>query len=152
MKKPFQQNITDSRKFYSTKKLVLSSARVFCKNSLIVVCCTFGKLEIKNLTQKQFKNQANDTLKLLECNCNHQKGFVKLKMLLSIIVVLSQNSLNTFIRISILDKLCQCNNCDSIETTLDQIFMYPQQHYYAQPFGYKKNECSPQQQFFTKIP
>ena len=39
------------------------------------------------------------------------KGLVNEKMLLSIIVVLRQNFLNTFIKIAILRKIYQCSNC-----------------------------------------
>ena len=75
--------VTDSRKskyaftivllesFYFTNKLLLSSARVFLKNSLILACFVFVKLEIKSLTSNTFKNQTNDTLELLDCNSNH---------------------------------------------------------------------------------
>ena len=85
--------ITDSRKskyastivlfesFYFINKLVLSSARVFQKISLILACFIFGKLEIRTLTPNRSKNQTNDTLKLLDRNPDHQKGFVKQKML-----------------------------------------------------------------------
>ena len=96
MNVPFKNNITDSRKsnyaspivlierFYLANKLVLSSARVFHKNFLIVACCIFGKLEISTLTPHRFKNETNDTLKLLYLNYNHQQRFLKQKMLLSI--------------------------------------------------------------------
>ena len=63
---------------------MLFPARVFHKNSLIVACCIFRKLEIRTLTPNRFKNQANDTLELLDCNSNAQQGFVKQKMLLII--------------------------------------------------------------------
>ena len=97
MNVPFKKNITDSTKskyaftivllgFYSANKLLLSSAGAFHKNSLIVPCCIFGKLEIRNLTPNRFKNQPNDTLKLLNCNSNHQQGFVIQKMLFSIML------------------------------------------------------------------
>ena len=76
-------NITNSRKskvvytivllksFCFAKKIVLSSTRAFHKIFVIYACCTFGKLEIRTLTPSRFKNQTNDTLKLLDCNCNH---------------------------------------------------------------------------------
>ena len=84
MNVPFKKNITDSRKskyaftiillgFYFANKLLLSSAGAFHKNSLIVPCCIFGKLEIRTLTPNRFKNQTNDTLKLLNCNSNINK-------------------------------------------------------------------------------
>ena len=73
-------------------KLVLSSARFFHKDSLLVACCSFGKLEIRTLTPNRLKNQTNDTLKLVDCNCNHQQRFVKT---------------------AILGKLYQCNKCHS---------------------------------------
>ena len=57
MKAPFKQNITDFRKSKYVpriallkklfeNKLVLYSARLFHESSLIVACCTFGKLKI----------------------------------------------------------------------------------------------------------
>ena len=93
MNVPFFKKIllTDSRKsryasltvllesFYFADKLVLFSARVFLKKS-------FSKLEIRTLTPSRFKNQSNDTLKLLERYSNHQQGFVKQKMLFSIML------------------------------------------------------------------
>ena len=69
--------------FIFQKKMVLSSVRVFHKNS-IIGACVFGKLEIRTLIPNRFKNQTDDTLNLLDCNSNHQQGFVKQKMLLSI--------------------------------------------------------------------
>ena len=48
----------------------------FSKN---VACCTFCKFQIINLTPVRFKNQTNDTFKLLRHNCNHQQGFLKQK-------------------------------------------------------------------------
>ena len=68
MKLLFKQNITDPRKsknvstiallssFYFKNKLVLSSAKTSHKNSLIVACCTFGKLKIRTLPPNRFKN------------------------------------------------------------------------------------------------
>ena len=41
------------------------------------------------------------------------KGLLNKKMSLSIIVVLRQNFLNTFIKIAILGKIYQCNSCYS---------------------------------------
>ena len=64
--------------------MVVSVTRVFHKNVLIVACCIFGKLQIRTLTPNRFKNHTNEKLKLLDHNCNHQQGFVKQKMLLSI--------------------------------------------------------------------
>ena len=53
----------------------------------------------------------NDTSKLLAYNCNYLEEFVKQKKLPSIIVVLSKNFLNTFIKITILGKLYQYSSC-----------------------------------------
>ena len=39
--------------------------------------CIFGKLEIRTLIPNRFKNQTDNTLKLLDGNSNHQQGFVK---------------------------------------------------------------------------
>ena len=94
---------------------MLSSARIFHENSLIVGCCTFGKLEIRILTPNRFKNQFSGTLKLLAHNFNHQQGLAKQKLSLSIIVVLNQNFLNTFIKIAILGKIYQCNSYSKFE-------------------------------------
>ena len=58
--------------FFFTQKFALSYAGAFHKNSLIVTCCTFGRSEIRTLTPNRFKNQTNDTLKLLGHNYNHQ--------------------------------------------------------------------------------
>ena len=70
------------------KKPAFSISARFLKNFLIVICCTFGRFEIRTLRPCGFKNQANDTLKLLGHNYNHLQVLNK-KMLLSIIVVLS---------------------------------------------------------------
>ena len=78
-----------------------------------MACCAFGNLEIRTITPNRFKNQSSGTLKLLGQNCNHQQGFIKKKLSLSIIVVLRQNFLNTFIKIPILGKLYQCSSCYS---------------------------------------
>lgn len=56
-------------------------------------------------------------------------GFDKEKMSLFIIVVLSQNFLNTFVKTAILNNFI--NVTVVIQTTLDQIFMAPQQICYA---------------------
>ena len=60
-----------------TKKSELSISAHFHKNSLIVTCCTFGRFEIRTLRPNGFKNQANDTLKLLGHNYNHLQEFFK---------------------------------------------------------------------------
>ena len=60
-----------------TKKPALSITVCFHKDFLVMACCTFGRVEIQPLTPNRFKNQTNDTLKLLAHNCNHQQGFVK---------------------------------------------------------------------------
>ena len=65
--------------FSNTKKLALSIAVDFHKNSLTEACYIFGKLDIRNLTPNIFKNQAKYILKLLGHNCNYQQGFVKNK-------------------------------------------------------------------------
>ena len=65
---------------FITKKSGLSISAHFYKNSLIVICCTFGRFEIPTLTPNRFKNQTNDTLKLLGHNYNHQWGFLKQKI------------------------------------------------------------------------
>ena len=74
---------------FHTKKFALSYAGAFHKNSLIVACCTFGRFEIRTLTPNRFKNQTNDTLAPLGHNYNHQRRFLKQKLLLSIVVVLT---------------------------------------------------------------
>ena len=51
--------------FLTTKNSRLSISAHFHKNSQIVTCCTFGRFEIRTLTQNRFKNQTNGTLKLL---------------------------------------------------------------------------------------
>ena len=48
-----------------TKKSELSISAHLHKNFLIATCCTFGRFEIQTLTPNRFKNQTNDTLKLL---------------------------------------------------------------------------------------
>ena len=50
---------------FDHKKSGLSISAHFHKNSLTVTCCTFGRFEIRTLTSNRFKNQTNDTLKLL---------------------------------------------------------------------------------------
>ena len=64
---------------FITKKSGLSISARFYKNSLIVTCCTFGRFEIRTLTPNRFKNQTNETLKLLGHNYDHQQGFLKQK-------------------------------------------------------------------------
>ena len=41
---------------------------------------TFGRLKIRTLTPNRFKNQTNDTLTLLGHDYNHQRGFLKQKI------------------------------------------------------------------------
>ena len=41
---------------------------------------TFHSVKIRTLTSNKFKNQINDIFKLLGPNCNHQKGFLKQKI------------------------------------------------------------------------
>ena len=65
---------------FITKKSGLSISAHFYKNSLIVICCTFGRFEIRTLTPNRFKNETNDTLTLLGHNYNHQRGFLKQKI------------------------------------------------------------------------
>ena len=67
--------------FLITKKSGLSISAHFHKNSIIVTCSTFGRFEIQHLTPNRFKNQTNDTLKLLGHSYNHQRGFLKQKIL-----------------------------------------------------------------------
>ena len=62
---------------FDCKKLALSITVGFHKNSLIVACCTFGRFKFRTLTPSRFKNQTNDTFKLLCHNYNHQQGFGK---------------------------------------------------------------------------
>ena len=57
--------------FISYKKFTLSNAGAFHENSLSVVCCIFGMLEIRTLTPNRFKNQSSDTLNILGQNYNH---------------------------------------------------------------------------------
>ena len=64
----------------STQNVAVFSTGVFHKNSLIVAYCTLGKLKIRTLTPKRFKNQTNDTFKLNGHNCKYQQGFVKQKI------------------------------------------------------------------------
>ena len=85
--------------FYFTQKLFLSSTGIFHENSLMVACWSFGRFEIR--TPNRFKTQTKDTSKLLACNCNYLQEFVKQKKSLSIIVLLSKNFRNTFIKITI---------------------------------------------------
>ena len=61
--------------FHFTQHLALSSKEVFHKNPLIVTCCTFGKLEIRTLTPNRLKNQASNTLKLLDHDFSYQPVF-----------------------------------------------------------------------------
>ena len=79
---------------FLSKNIALSISLSFHKNSLMVACCTFSKFKIRTLTPSRFKNQTNDIFKLLGHNCNINKGFLNKKLLLSIIAVLSWNSLN----------------------------------------------------------
>ena len=62
------------------QKTMLSISVCFHKNSLIVACCTFRRFEIRTFKPNRFKNQTNGTLKPLGHNCNHQQGFVTLKI------------------------------------------------------------------------
>ena len=66
--------------FLITKKSGLSISAHFHKNSLIVTCCTFVKFKIWTLTPNTFKNQTNDTLKLLGHNYNHERGSLTQKI------------------------------------------------------------------------
>ena len=59
--------------------MALSISVGFHKNSLIVTCFTFGKFKIRTLTPSRFKNQSNNTFKLLGDNFSHQQGFLKQK-------------------------------------------------------------------------
>ena len=62
--------------FFDHKKSGLPISVHFHKNSLIVTCCTFGRFEIWTLTPNRFKNQTNDTFRLLGHSYNHQQGFL----------------------------------------------------------------------------
>ena len=80
-----------------------------------------------------------------------KKGLLNKKLLLSTIVVLRQNFLNTLIKITILGKIYQCISCYA---KLEQHWiecMCSQQPYYP-PFWPQKNWSSPSQWVFTKIP
>ena len=59
------------------KKSALSISARFLKNYLIVICCAFGRFEIQTLRPNGFKNQANDTLKLLGHNYSHLQELFK---------------------------------------------------------------------------
>ena len=63
--------------FLITKKSGLSISAHFHKNFLIVTCRTFGRFKIRTLTPNRLKNQTNDTLTLLGHNYNHQRSFLK---------------------------------------------------------------------------
>ena len=76
-----------------------------------MACCTFNVLEVRTITPNRFKNQSCGTLKILAHIPTINKGLLNEKMLFSIIVVLRQNFLNTFIKIAILCKIYQCSNC-----------------------------------------
>ena len=67
-------------KLFDHKKVGAPISVHFYKSSLIVTCYTFSRFEIQNLTPSRFKNQANDTLTLLGHNYNHQRGFLKQKI------------------------------------------------------------------------
>ena len=58
-------------------------------NSLIMNCCNFGNLEIRTLKPNRYKNQSNDTLKLIGHNCHVNKDLLNKKLSLSIIMLLS---------------------------------------------------------------
>ena len=65
---------------FDNKKVRATISAHFYKNPLILTCCTFGRFKIRTLTPNRFKNQTNDTLKLLGHNYNHQWGFLKQKI------------------------------------------------------------------------
>ena len=65
---------------FDHKKMALSISEGFHKNSLIVTCFSFGRFKFRTLTPSRFKNQTNETFKLLGHNCNHQQGFLKQKV------------------------------------------------------------------------
>ena len=58
----------------------------------------FNVLEVRTITPNRFKNQFDGTLKILAHDCSRQQELVKQKILLSIIEVLRQNFLDTFIK------------------------------------------------------
>ena len=76
-----------------------------------MTCCTFGRFEIRTLTPNRFKNETNDTLTLLGHNYNHQRGFLKQKIVTLHCCGFHLNSLSTFTKIAILRKIYQCSNC-----------------------------------------
>ena len=122
------------------------------KNFLIVACCTFGRFQIRTLTTNRFKNQTNEKLKLLDYDCNHLQGFVKQKIVtlhhfgLKLKVRKHLNQHHYFEQTLSMQQLLL-----KIHTTLDQMFMCPQQLYYA-AFGSQNNHCSPSQCVFKKNP
>ena len=65
---------------FQTKKSQGFMSVHFYKNSLILTCCTFGRFKIRTLTPNRLKKQTNDTLKLLDHNYSHQRGFLKQKI------------------------------------------------------------------------
>ena len=93
------------------KKSALSISARFLKNYLIVICCTFGRLEIQTLRPNGFKNQANDTLKLLGHNYSHLQELFKQENVALHHCGFKLNFLNTFMKIAVLGKLYQCSSC-----------------------------------------
>ena len=72
---------------FDDKKVTFSISAGFHKNSLVVVCCTFGKFKIKTLTPSRFKNQIHDKFKLPATIVIIDKEFLNKKLLSSIITV-----------------------------------------------------------------
>ena len=62
---------------FDHKKLALSISAGFHKNSLIVICCNFGRLKFRTLTPSRFKNQTNETFRSLGHNYKYQQVFLK---------------------------------------------------------------------------
>ena len=54
--------------FLITKMSGLSISAHFYKKSVILTCSTFGIFKLRTLTENRFKNQTNDTMKLLGHN------------------------------------------------------------------------------------
>ena len=133
---------------FEHKKSALSISAPFHKKSLIVTCCTFGRFKIRTLTPNRFKCQTNDTLTLLGHNYNHQRRFLKQK-----IVTLHRCGFNLkFPKHCYFDHyfgqtLSMKQQLLKIRTILGQMIMCPQQPYYK-AFISHKNWRSPTQALF----
>ena len=76
----------------------------FHKNSLIVAWYTFTSIKIRTLTPNKFETQTMTNSNYLGTIAITNKGVLNAKLLLSIVVVLTWNYLNTFISIAILGE------------------------------------------------